>query len=86
MPNKATIYPELVGFERPDQDCGKSPYGLLLEAFEEFPVKGFIRLDKLLIEAKNGDPLYNKAGSHWTLRAELIAIEAIVERNLNHIF
>ena len=77
-PNKATIYPEYVGLARPKQDCGRSRYDLLLEAFDEFPVKGFIRLDKLLIEAKKDGQLYHKTGTHWNLRGERIAIKAIL--------
>ncbi len=77
-PNKATIYPEYVGLARPKQDCGRSRYDLLLEAFEEFPVKGFIRLDKLLMKAKKDGQLYHKTGTHWNLRGERVAIEAIL--------
>jgi hypothetical protein len=77
-PNKATVYPEYVGIAHPEQGCGKSPYELLLEAFDEFPLKGFIRLDKLLIEAKKDGQLYHKTGTHWNLRGESIAIEAIL--------
>ena len=80
-PNKATIYPEYVGLTRQKQSCSKSPYDLLLEAFEEFPIRGFVRLDKLFMEAKKDGLLYHKVGTHWSLRAERIASEAI----LNHL-
>lgn len=78
-PNKATIYPEYVGLTRPKQDCNRSDYDLLLEAFNEFPVRGFIRLDKLFIDAKKeGGPLYHKTDTHWNLKGERIAIKEIV--------
>jgi len=53
-PNKATIYPEHVGIERPPNTCGKSFYDLFIEALGEYPLRGFIRLDNLLLKAKKG--------------------------------
>ena len=77
-PNKATIYPEYVGLNNPNSPCSKSRYDLLLEAFEEFPVKGFIRLDEILMEAKKNGLLYHKTGTHWSLKGDRIAVEAIL--------
>ncbi len=77
-PNKATIYPEYVGLNNPNPPCSMSRYDLLLEAFEEFPLKGFIRLDEIFMEAKKDGRLYHKTGTHWSLRGDRIAVEAIL--------
>ncbi len=72
-PNKSTIYPEYVGLSRPS-GCGKSSYDLLLDALEDFPVKGFIRLDDLLRDAKTNNQVYFMTDTHWNdLGARLVA-------------
>ena len=78
-PNKTTIYPEYVNLDqRSPTGCDKSDYDLLLEAFEEFPIKGFVRLDSLFMKAKSkGLQLYDKTESHWNLTGGRIAMEAI---------
>lgn len=81
-PNKATIYPEHVGIERPDTGCGKSRYDLLLEAFSEYPVNGFIRLDELLIRAKGERQLYFKTDTHWNGAGTAIAAKTML-RNIS---
>ncbi len=72
-PNKSTIYPEYVGLSRSPR-CGKSPYDLLIEAFNEYPVRRFIRFDQLLREAKAHDRVYFKTDTHWNdIGARLVA-------------
>ncbi|MFQ5466131.1 MAG: hypothetical protein ACE5EI_09405 [Thermodesulfobacteriota bacterium] len=79
-PNKSTIYPEHVGISRPSNPCGKSDYDLLLEAFREYPVRGFVRLDDLLIRAKGKSRVYYRTDSHWNLTGAIIASRAILEK------
>jgi len=79
-PDKATIYPEYTGVKRNTGICGKSFYDLFLEALDEFPVRGFIRLDKKLIAAKKDSLLYYKKGTHWNYRGSALASKAILER------
>ncbi|MFQ5480386.1 MAG: hypothetical protein ACE5DW_03820 [Thermodesulfobacteriota bacterium] len=79
-PDKATIYPEYVGVERASHSCGKSFYDLFIDALEEYPLQGFIRLDKLLIEAKKDSQLYYQKGTHWNDQGALLASNAILQR------
>jgi len=79
-PDKATIYPEHTGIKRNPGTCGKSFYDLFLEALDEFPVRGFIRLDKKLIAAKKDSQLYFKRGTHWNYRGSALASKAMLER------
>jgi len=79
-PNKATIYPEHVGIERPPNTCGKSFYDLFIEALGEYPLRGFIRLDNLLLEAKKGSLQYYKKGTHWNDRTCALVSKVILER------
>ncbi len=79
-PDKATIYPEHVGIERRPGSCGKSFYDLFLDALKEFPVRGFIRLDKKLIAAKKDSLLYFKKGTHWNYRGSVLVSKVILER------
>jgi hypothetical protein len=78
-PNKSTIYPEYVGLSRSPR-CGKSPYDLLMEAFDEYPVRRFIRLDQMLREAKAHDQVYFKTDTHWNdVGARLVARAVLQE-------
>jgi len=79
-PDKATIYPEYAGIKRNPGTCGKSFYDFFLEALDEFPVRGFIRLDKKLIAAKKDSLLYFKKGTHWNYKGSALASNAILER------
>ncbi len=79
-PNKSTIYPEHVEFKRPANSCGKSFYDILLEAFKEYPIKGFVRLDDLLIKAKQESPVYHVRDTHWNATGATIVSEAILKK------
>ncbi len=79
-PDKATIYPEYVGLERPGNSCGKSFYDLFIDALGDYPIRGFIRLDNLLLEAKKDHLLYYKKGTHWNYRGAALAAETILHR------
>jgi len=79
-PDKATIYPEYVRLTKPLESCGKSFYDLFIEALDEYPVRGFIRLDKRLLEAKESSSTYYKQGTHWNNRASALASKIILER------
>jgi len=79
-PDKATIYPEHVRIERSPYACGKSFYDLFIEAIREYPVRGFIRLDNRLLEAKKKFRVYYKRGTHWTDRGAVIVSRIILER------
>jgi len=72
-PNKSTIYPEYVGLLQSTYGCNKSKYDLLLEAFNEYPVKGFIRLDDKLLLAKGDKELYYWDDTHWNVNGAMIA-------------
>lgn len=74
-PSKASIYPEYVGITRKPNRCGKGKYDLLLEAFAEFPVRNHLRLDKVLLDAKDGPPLYSRTDTHWNV----YGVEAVTE-------
>lgn len=79
-PNKATIYPEYLGFIPAGGSCRRSRYDLFLESLERHPLKGFVRLDNRLRNAKHGDRwLYNPAGTHWSALGAAVAAEAIGE-------
>jgi hypothetical protein len=77
-PNKSTIYPEHVGFDRPESGCNKSRYDLLLESFEEYPVENFIRLDTILIDAKRERQLYYLTDTHWNIYGAMTMSEALL--------
>jgi hypothetical protein len=77
-PNKSTIYPEYVGLSRSPR-CGKSPYDLLLEAFDEYPVRRFIRLDQLLRDAKVQNQIYFKTDTHWNDIGAWLVARAILQ-------
>ncbi len=80
-PNKATIYPEYFPKPLPLSRCGKSQYDLFLEALRYFPIKGFVRLDTLLLDAKSsGEPIYFKADTHWNIRGAELASKALLQR------
>ena len=77
-PNKSTIYPEFTGYVTQRQMCNRSRYDLLIDAIAEIPLKNFIRLDQLLIEAKSSHALlYDKTGAYWNAMGALVAAEAI---------
>lgn len=71
-PNKSTIYPEYVGLPHSYTGC-KSKYEYLLEAFKQYPVKGFIRLDDTLLQAKKEKQLYYKDDTHWNVNGAMVA-------------
>lgn len=83
-PNKSTIYPENVGLEQPHTRCDKNKYDLLLEAFNEYPVKGFIRLDDKLSKAKQEKQLYYQFDTHWNVNGAILASITIL-KHLNPI-
>ncbi len=80
-PNKSTIYPEYVGLARSPSRCNKSRYDLLLESFQEYPVSNFVRLDLLLLNAKDEHQVYFNDDTHWSIYAATIVSKAI----LNHL-
>lgn len=79
-PDKATIYPEHVGFKRPQNSCGMNFYELFLQALEKYPLHGFIRLDNSLIDAKKDFPLYFATGTHWNHRGSILASRVMLEK------
>ncbi len=79
-PNKTTIYPEFVGIKRSPHSCGKSFYDLFLTALKDYPLRGFIRLDQMLSEAKKDRQLYYKKGTHWNDRGAVLASRRILQR------
>lgn len=79
VPNKSTIYPEHVGIEKPANGCGQSRYDILLDAFKEYPVRGFVRLDDLLVESKHESPVYFRTDTHWNITGAIIASKAILK-------
>ncbi|MFQ5480384.1 MAG: hypothetical protein ACE5DW_03810 [Thermodesulfobacteriota bacterium] len=78
-PDKATIYPEHIGFKRPENDCGTNFYELFLRALKKYPLKGFIRLDDRLLKLKEDFPVYYRSGTHWNDRGSIIAGNAILK-------
>lgn len=79
-PDKATIYPEHVGLPRNPGACGKNFYDLFLEALQRFPVHGFIRLDRILLNKKKDYQLYYAKDSHWNDRTSAFVSKIILER------
>jgi hypothetical protein len=77
-PDKSTIYPEHIGFARPASRCHKSRYDLFLDALGKFPVKNFVRLDRLLVSAKKEQQVYYKTDTHWNMYGSRLAGEAIL--------
>lgn len=82
-PNKSTIYPEYVGLSR-SATCGKSRYDLLLEALREYPVKNFVRLDGLFLEAKQRARVYYRTDTHWNEEGALLVARAVLQRLSPH--
>ncbi|MBI4715491.1 MAG: hypothetical protein HY760_06110 [Nitrospirae bacterium] len=78
-PDKPTVYPEYFGEERSPFPCDKNHYDLLRDAFQEFPVKNFVRVDMVLREAKRDRQVYFKTDTHWNLDGSRIAAEAILK-------
>ena len=77
-PSKSTIYPEHVGFVPKNPACNRSQYDLLLEAIGTHPLKGFVKLEKLLQDGKIGHRLlYGKTSTHWNDLGARVAAEAI---------
>jgi len=79
-PDKVTIYPEYMGGVREANECGKNFYDLFLEALKKYPVKGFVRLDRALKEAKGPSLLYYRKGSHWNDRGAALISKLILEK------
>lgn len=82
-PNKSTIYPEYVGLSR-SAICGASGYELLLKAFEDSPVRRFVRLDGRLLEAKATRQVYYKTDTHWNDEGALLVARALLEYLVPH--
>ncbi len=77
-PNKSAIYPEYLGFVPSGKSCNRSRYDLLLKTFERYPLKGFVRLEKWLQNAKQIHALlYNPTSSYWNARGAGVAAGAI---------
>lgn len=77
-PNKSTIYPEYVGLSHSYSAGCRSKYEYLLDAFKEYPVKGFIRLDDTLLQAKKDKQIYYKDDTHWNVNgAEVASIKIL---------
>ena len=77
-PNKATIYPEYLGFVPSAESCNHSNYELLLKTFKSYPLKRFVRLEKQLQNAKrNHTLLYNPTSTYWNERGARVAAKAI---------
>ncbi len=77
-PNKSAIYPEHLGFVPSGKSCALSRYDLLLNSFERYPLKGFVRLEKWLQFAKQSHRLlYNPTSSYWNAKGAGVAAEAI---------
>ena len=84
-PNKSTIYPEFLGYIPANDSCRRSRYDLLLEAFQNHPLKAFIRVDQQLKKAKNGQTwLYHPMGAYWNVQGAIIAAEALGEWIVGH--
>jgi hypothetical protein len=80
-PNKSSIYPEFLGFIPAGESCRRSRYDLLLESLERHPLKGFVRLDNRLLNAKhNTQWLYHPTSIYWNALGAEIAAEAIREQ------
>ena len=80
-PNKSTIYPEFLGFVPSGKSCHHSRYDLLLEILERYPLKGFVRLEKRLQNAKRSHALlYDPTSTYWNARGARIAAEAILRK------
>lgn len=76
-PNKSTIYPEHVGLSQSVM-CSKSRYDLLLEALQKHPLDNFVRLDDLLMTAKDEKQVYFKMDTHWNDEGVLIVVRALL--------
>ena len=78
-PNKATIYPEYIGFVPSTESCKHSRYELLLKTFERYPLKQFVRLEKQLQNAKRSHTLlYNPTSTYWNERGAKVAAKTIL--------
>lgn len=77
-PEKSTIYPEYVGLPRSRSGCKKSRYDFLLEAFADYPVMNFVRLDTILVQAKKEREVYYRTDTHWNSLGSLIASGALL--------
>lgn len=82
-PNKSTIYPEHVGVFPKYNNCGKSRYDFFLEKQSMHPIKGFVRLDDILLDKKKSALLYYKTDSHWNEYAALIVSSSILKKLFN---
>jgi hypothetical protein len=79
-PDKATIYPEYVGAVPRDRTCTQSLYDLLLTENERHPIKGFVRLDRAMRNAKrNPGLLYDPSGSYWNPRGAGVAAQVLLQ-------
>jgi hypothetical protein len=82
-PNKSSIYPEFLGYIPAGESCRRSRYDLLLESLERHPLKGFVRLDNRLLNAKRSTQwLYNPTSIYWNALGAEVATEAIREQLL----
>lgn len=79
-PDKATIYPEHIRVSRTSGNCGKNFYDFFIEALADYPIQGFIRLDRILLDEKKDRQVYYKKGSHWNHRTSVLVSRLILER------
>ena len=80
-PDKATIYPEYVGIVPKYQSCSKSLYDLLLAENERHPIQCFVRLDRVLRDAKRSTSLlYDPSGYYWNTRGAGVAAQVLLKR------
>ncbi len=77
-PSKATIYADEVGFSPNENKCGKSIYDLFLDEQSSNPLKGFVKLDDVLLNAKTSEQIYFRTDSHWNTRGAEIATNQVL--------
>ena len=77
-PDKATIYPEFVGLVPQNASCNRSRYDLFLDATSVRPLKGFVRLDERLRNAKiDAAWLYDRTRTNWNNLGAWVAARAL---------
>lgn len=81
VPNKSTIYPEYMGAMPRDNGCGRSPYDILIAALAEEPLEAFVRLDKILVDAKAAQRLlYGETGTSWNADGARVGAHILMQR------
>jgi hypothetical protein len=83
-PDKATIYPEYVGTIPRNRTCSQSLYDLLLAENKRRPIKCFVRLDRVIRDAKhNSSLLYDPSGHYWNASGAGVAARVLLKRLLS---